>query len=798
MGVLWFKILRDLWGNKGRTLQVVLIIGIGAAAIGMIMGTRNLVVAGMTRIWTTFNPAMINILVSPSVTEDELQVLRRVDGVSQVEGMSTTTIEWRLKPGDEWRQGGLTARTDYQDMPLNTYELVSGDWPHGKVLSADRGSDSFFGIPIPGKVYLRVNDREVQVQIGGMLYNAITTPAYFGGSAQFYATQVEYDRLVGNSDYGQLMVNAPVWDEPAVTALADRVQATLEKQGKDSNRFIADPNKHFFQDNIDGLFYMLGIMSILALILGLLLVYNTMNALISRQVDQIGVMKAVGGRTGQILRLFLTAVFIYGILALICALPAGILGAWTMSSWLVSGFGAAPGAFQVSQPAVITMVVITLMAPLLASLLPVFSGARVTVREAISTYGLNTKAGLIERIGSKVRRISRMVLLTISNTFRNKWRVVVMQIVLVLSGLIFMMVLSVRDSISYTVNDVIFQVLGSDATYLLDGSYRIDYVEKVALANPEISQVELWAILNAKIRPAGQPESEDDKTALIFGVPLPTDMYGYQIREGRWLDPDDSYAIVLNRKLADDVGVGVGDWVTIKYGEFQERDWQVVGLVFDPILSTSSNVPRDLLLRDLNQVGRVSTVWVKFNEQNRTAQIAIAKSVRDYFVQNHIKISPQRGIFGLGGDSTAETAQTLINQFNFIIVLLALMAVIIGIVGSIALSGTISLSVMERTREIGVMRAIGASNWAIARLFIGEGLILGWLSWLIALPLSLPAGRVMVLALGQAFNNEYVYHYTPTGAILWLVIITVLSILASWLPARSATHVSVRESLAYQ
>ena len=116
------------------------------------------------------------------------------------------------------------------------------------------------------------------------------------------------------------------------------------------------------------------------------------------------------------------------------------------------------------------------------------------------------------------------------------------------------------------------------------------------------------------------------------------------------------------------------------------------------------------------------------------------------------------------------------------IVLLAIMAVIIGIVGSIALSGTLSLSVMERTREIGVMRAIGASTWAIARLFIGEGLILGWLSWLIALPLSLQGGRIMVLALGQAFNSEYVYHYTPTGALLWLVIITVLSILASWLP----------------
>jgi len=105
---------------------------------------------------------------------------------------------------------------------------------------------------------------------------------------------------------------------------------------------------------------------------------------------------------------------------------------------------------------------------------------------------------------------------------------------------------------------------------------------------------------------------------------------------------------------------------------------------------------------------------------------------------------------------------------------------------------------MERTREIGVMRAIGASSWSIFRLFIGEGLILGWLSWLIALPLSIPAGRLMIYALGQAFGLEMIYKYTPTGAIMWLIIITFLSVVASWLPARGATRISVRESLAYQ
>jgi putative ABC transport system permease protein len=121
-----------------------------------------------------------------------------------------------------------------------------------------------------------------------------------------------------------------------------------------------------------------------------------------------------------------------------------------------------------------------------------------------------------------------------------------------------------------------------------------------------------------------------------------------------------------------------------------------------------------------------------------------------------------------------------------------------GVVGGIALSGVLSLSVLERRREIGVMRAIGASSWAIARLFIGEGLLLGLLSWLIALPLSIPAGILMAQGLGAAIQGEIVYKYTPTGALYWLAIIVVLSITASWLPARGATRISVRDSLAYQ
>ena len=151
-----------------------------------------------------------------------------------------------------------------------------------------------------------------------------------------------------------------------------------------------------------------------------------------------------------------------------------------------------------------------------------------------------------------------------------------------------------------------------------------------------------------------------------------------------------------------------------------------------------------------------------------------------------------------GKDTSVEIIDGIMAQFAVILTLLATMAVLIGVVGSLALSGVLSLNVLERRREIGVLRAIGASSAAVGGQFIGEGLILGWLSWLIAWPLSIPAGQLMVSGLSSALGSQLVYRYTPTGPLIWLGIITVLAVAASGLPARAASRVSVRESLAYE
>jgi putative ABC transport system permease protein len=112
--------------------------------------------------------------------------------------------------------------------------------------------------------------------------------------------------------------------------------------------------------------------------------------------------------------------------------------------------------------------------------------------------------------------------------------------------------------------------------------------------------------------------------------------------------------------------------------------------------------------------------------------------------------------------------------------------------------GSLGISVVERTREIGVMRAIGARSPAIMGLFVMEGVLQGVLSWLMAIPIAFVVSQPLARLLGQTMIEiELDYAFSGTAVVIWLLVIIVISLLASILPARQAIRISVRESLAY-
>jgi putative ABC transport system permease protein len=113
--------------------------------------------------------------------------------------------------------------------------------------------------------------------------------------------------------------------------------------------------------------------------------------------------------------------------------------------------------------------------------------------------------------------------------------------------------------------------------------------------------------------------------------------------------------------------------------------------------------------------------------------------------------------------------------------------------------GTMSINVLERTREIGVMRAIGASTLAILQIFLVEGMTIGWLGWMIGALLAIPLNSYLGNLVGWAFmQTTLVTTYSVNGAFLWLGAMLLISLAASFVPAYRASRYTVRDALSYE
>ncbi|MEZ4860410.1 MAG: FtsX-like permease family protein [Caldilineaceae bacterium] len=176
----------------------------------------------------------------------------------------------------------------------------------------------------------------------------------------------------------------------------------------------------------------------------------------------------------------------------------------------------------------------------------------------------------------------------------------------------------------------------------------------------------------------------------------------------------------------------------------------------------------------------------------------------DGALQDHVakaleKRFEQAGMVVNSAETTAAVRQRVETQFNVIIVILTVMALLLAIVGGLGLMGVMSINVLERRREVGVMRAIGAANQAILRIVIVEGILIGVISWGLGVMLALPLGKALSDAVGAGFIQAALsYRFSTGGATGWLVIMLLIAAVASILPARSAARITVREVLAYE
>jgi putative ABC transport system permease protein len=139
------------------------------------------------------------------------------------------------------------------------------------------------------------------------------------------------------------------------------------------------------------------------------------------------------------------------------------------------------------------------------------------------------------------------------------------------------------------------------------------------------------------------------------------------------------------------------------------------------------------------------------------------------------------------------------SQTDILVYFMLVMATLIAIVGGLGLMGTMGINVLERTREIGVMRAVGASNADIQSIVIVEGMVIGLLSWVVSIFLSIPITNILCYGVGVSImTSPMPAVYGVSGILAWLVFILFLAAVSSAIPARRASRLTVKDTLAYE
>lgn len=790
----WRKVLRDLWSNKTRTLLVILSIAVGVAAIGVVAGTYAIITRELPDAYSRVNPTSATIYSEP-FDDEMLRVLQNMGLARDLEGRYSLRVSTRVAL-DKERDIYLNVIPNFSNIRINKIFPESGAWPPGKEeMLIERASLPLLNAVVGDTLTVETPDgRTRQLKISGLAHD-ITGPAgTFIDRVSGYITTETLQTLGYQSQYNELLltVSGSPPDPERVKLVADELAEKIRKSGRNVfSVVLANPGRLWFESFVAPMASILGILGVIILLMSGLLVVNTISALMAQQIRQIGIMKAVGGRADQIGMMYLVSMGVIGLAALVLAIPLANLLTRSSVQLLAGIINFNISSFQLPQPVLYLQLALSLFVPLVAASFPISSGARITVREAISDYGL-TKGhfgdSFFDKLIGRIRGLPRPLLLSLRNTFRQKSRLSLTLLTLSIASAIFIAVISVYASLTRTLDQAL-RYYGFDVIVQFNRPYRVEQIAGgIRTFASGIDQAETWdAVSSRMVLPNG---TETDNIVLIAPA-TNTALIKPTLLAGRWLKPGDEDAIVINTdvlRLAPDVRVG--QQLTLNVND-KKTTWTVVGIIRSVLSGPSAYANYPYFSRLLGRFGQAAAVYVKTTNPGLEYEQTIAKLLESHFEQTGLKVASTTTV--------SELRITAIRQYNVIFIFLILMAFLLTIVGGLGLTGTMSLNVLERTREIGVLRAVGASNGSVLQIIIFEGLLIGVLSWLIGLILAVPLSWLLGNAVGNGFLREPLqFTYSIVGALAWFGVILLLASIASLIPARRAVRLTVRDVLAYE
>jgi putative ABC transport system permease protein len=760
MPTLTRKIIRDLSRRKLRSFLTLLGVLLGVAGVVAISSTTRTLADAQRLTYDAGNQADL-VTFSGTLGPTVLNLIERQENVQTVDARSVTIT--RFSAGDGWRNLRLVGIDDFAGMKLDVADLVEGRFPNDGEIAFDESARSLANLEIGDLVAIRRStaDPVVELRISGFTRSPSVLDAGILNQAVGYTTGPGVREMTGRSGQNYLLVR--VHDRDRASETGQAISGLLNKRGVwTSGLTVRDPDNFIGSSELETLLLLLRIFSVLGACLASFIVANTLSAIMIQEAGQIGVLKSLGGRSWQLLGTYLLYSVGLGIAGAVGGLAAGIASGWVLSSYLTGLTGLRRPELSIAAADIGLALLVGLAVTVAATLYPVVRYANQPALPLLRSQGVQNdlRSQWLARLTRPLSsRLSTVGAIGLRNALRRPGRSIATIFIVAVAAAAFVSTQALSSSVSGTV-DELYELYGADGWVYFGREANIALAREIG-QDPSVLDVEPWTSASAAV---GSVRTD------VWGMPTSDPLYDYRLVEGTWIGQSNPPSVVVTSNLARTLDATVGKGIEIDIGE-RRHSVVVTGIVDDSstYLGNTATGKVFMPVEDLNRILGLGQRADLFALKFRSSDPAYVDAALTRLEERYADLAP--------GSLAAHTDQASAQQaIGVLTTLLNAMVVVVAVVGLAGIVNTLLITVTERRREFGILRAVGGQSWQVTTTVISEGVTLAGIGLGFGIAFGYPLSHWLVELTGrQLFELTFML---PLSSLAVMFLVALLAVAA--------------------
>ena len=786
MNTPWRKIAGDFRQHRLQIGLIGVVLTLGTAGVVASLNARAILQREIARSYLAARSPDLALWFD-RVDASLLDIVRAQPGVAAVD--ARRIVGTRLEgPDGTWLPARLLVLRDFSAQRVGLLHQHTGRWPAADEIGLLIEQSSLPLLPHGVGEPLRVRTPgggTATVTITGVLHDTSVAPSTQERIIYAYVTPATAARLGQGADLDQLTVLMEDRNSGAGD-LGNTLREILAAKGLAPVRVEVLPHSHPHAALMTAMLRVLGVMAAMAFVCSAALAAFAISLWMKREVRSVGIMKTIGARSHQIAGQYLVLVGLLVVASICVGLP---VGGW-LGRALTLYYEASLNIDVVNRsvPAALRLgeLLCALGIPFFAMAVPIVRAARMTAREAIHDPGITAQTAprpLTARL--LVLPGNRRLTFALRNTFRRPWRLAITLLALTAGGTLLLTACSLYESLMNVV-DLSLAGQRHDIEVALPRPMPAARLEAIARGLPGVEIAEAWRRAGVDlITEADEADGlVEPRHFALTAYPVDSRLLGLPAKQGRWPQPAEPDAIVITRMVHNQMpGARVGSELLLKF-RGRSTKVRVTGLVDE--VATPMVYASFPTYEAVTGLGDGSTnLRIKASQPG-----SVVPAIDEALLAARIPVSQIQ--------TRADRREVLNDHFQVVTDVVKMIALAAALAGAICLAAFACLNVLERSREIGVIRTLGATPGTVTAIFLAESGAIALLSLLLAVGFSLIATR----ALNDLTSRELLQVAVPlvvsrTGlGLLGGALAAVM--FGVWLPVARLLRMPVRDALAYE